>query len=36
MLKCSEIIVIKLVMTEEGTKIKKEQGFQCKIVIKGG
>ena len=36
MLKCSEIIVIKLVMPEEGTKIKKKQDFQCKIVIKGG
>ena len=34
MLKCSEIIVIKLVTTEEGTKLQKEQSFQCKIVMR--
>ena len=34
MLKCSEKTVIKLVTMEEGTKIKKEKGFQCKIVIR--
>ena len=29
-----QIIVIKLLTTEKGTKLQKEQSFQCKIVMR--